>query len=857
MTKEMEMDVDIETKIPHDYTIEHLEKSICRPLKKDEPWYLISSRWFSALKEYLRTRDEVKNPGPIDNRDLFKPGKSNILKTGIQEPMDMTYLPKDLWDYLKSAFGIIDSSHCIRRNVIEEGSPGKSRTMIELYPLELKLCLHGTKEDIKSRTFSRVSRLKDLEETMRNSFNVDSNRESQLWADGQLINPHDPSSASKKYDNTTLDEAGLHSGSVVTLELINADGSWPTSRPRFGAIATRSSKSTPGLCGLMNLGNTCFMNSALQCMSNAPPLTEYFVSEKHWTELNTDNPLGMGGEMAKTYGELIKAMWSGSHTCLSPREFKSAVGKFSPTFSGYQQQDCQELMAFLLDGLHEDLNRVKKKPYIELRQDIDNRPDAIVATESWSNYKKRNDSIIVDTFHGLLKSTLVCPECQLVSVTFDPYCYLSLPLPVKREKPIEVIFVPTTQPSQHDTESTKNGRKSRPSIKINRLMVPKEGTALDICNAVAKVVSESRELDGRIVNPANLTVTEVSDHRFSKIYKSEDSYIQLSDVRVYERLEDHISLPCYIREKKNGSHVLCGAPLFVNLKERTYEALYSAVKNYVMDHYDIIGEKVDGEDEVDSKQTASPLDQGSNQGDIINHHSSSSENTNSLCTSNLDGDASGDCYQFNLTIVNSFGSLEIGKLAKNKPFTAQNCYIAADFKCSLLERTEDDLIVRGNHLKSAASGKSVYNLSECLEQFTTTERLGEHDPWYCPRCKKQQQATKKFDIWSLPKVSIIHLKRFSYSRLWREKLDVFVNFPLYDLDLGQYLINNPKKDKIFYNLIAVANHYGNLGCGHYTAYGKNKETGSWYHFDDSNVSPATEDSLVSKGAYVLFYLRQD
>lgn len=66
-----------------------------------------------------------------------------------------------------------------------------------------------------------------------------------------------------------------------------------------------------------------------------------------------------------------------------------------------------------------------------------------VATEAWSNYRKRNDSIIVDTFHGLLKSTLVCPECSKISVTFDPFCYLSLPLlPVKKERLIEVFLMP-------------------------------------------------------------------------------------------------------------------------------------------------------------------------------------------------------------------------------------------------------------------------------------------------------------------------------------------------------------------------------------------------------------------------------
>ena len=49
---------------------------------------------------------------------------------------------------------------------------------------------------------------------------------------------------------------------------------------------------------------------------------------------------------------------------------------------------------------------------------------------------------------------------------------------------------------------------------------------------------------------------------------------------------------------------------------------------------------------------------------------------------------------------------------------------------------------------------------------------------YCPVCKRHEQATKKFDIWQLPQVLVIHLKRFSYTRYWRDKLDTFVDFPI-------------------------------------------------------------------------------
>lgn len=80
---------------------------------------------------------------------------------------------------------------------------------------------------------------------------------------------------------------------------------------------------------------------------------------------------------------------------MAPRTFKAKLARFAPQFSGFNQHDSQELLAFLLDGLHEDLNRVKNKPYVEAK-DGDGRPDAEVADEYWRNHVARNDSIIVD-----------------------------------------------------------------------------------------------------------------------------------------------------------------------------------------------------------------------------------------------------------------------------------------------------------------------------------------------------------------------------------------------------------------------------------------------------------------------------
>lgn len=180
------------------------------------------------------------------------------------------------------------------------------------------------------------------------------------------------------------------------------------------------------------------MNSALQCLAHTQEIVEYF-SSMHLSctiirrksslfdaggifrdELNRDNPIGMHGQIAETFGILIDKIWEtdSSSMSYSPREFKQTLQRFAPQFSGYQQHDSQELLAFLLDGLHEDLNRVLKKPSVE-KPDWEGGGDkelVELAKKSWDGYTSRNDSVIVDLFQGQYQSTLICPECAKVSL---------------------------------------------------------------------------------------------------------------------------------------------------------------------------------------------------------------------------------------------------------------------------------------------------------------------------------------------------------------------------------------------------------------------------------------------------------
>ncbi|KAH8704599.1 hypothetical protein GQ44DRAFT_777964 [Phaeosphaeriaceae sp. PMI808] len=335
----------------------------------------------------------------------------------------------------------------------------------------------------------------------------------------ELITGKDEKANEEFNELLTLAGAGLTQDQIIVLEEHDekgeyiSDASKATSKSRAGTQANKglqsipnSGRSTPtggaltrgktrngkvrGHVGLANLGNTCYMNSALQCLRSVEELSMYFLSNKWKAEINVDNPIGHKGAIAKVYAGLLGGIYDlGAVSSFSPKNFKQTLGKANSLFSGYGQQDSQEFVSWLVDALHEDLNRVHKKPYRENPDSDDNTfrdPEAIkeLGEIYRDNHKARNNSVAMDLFSGFYKNTMVCPDCDKVSITFDPYSQLTLQLPIEQTWTHTITYIPLYgKPYRLEVDIDKNA-----TIKNLKEYVGKRGGGIPASHLMASEV---------------------------------------------------------------------------------------------------------------------------------------------------------------------------------------------------------------------------------------------------------------------------------------------------------------------------------------------------------------------------------
>jgi ubiquitin carboxyl-terminal hydrolase 4/11/15 len=688
----------------------------------------------------------------------------------------------------------------------------------------------------------------------------------------------------------------------------------------------------PGAIGLQNIGNTCFMNSVLQCLLHCRPLCEYFLSGQHKDEINESNPLGSGGKLVNEFAKLVERVWHHpTERVVTPRELKYVIGQHQPMFMGYQQQDSQELVTFLLDGLHEDLNLVKQKPYTEAIEAND-RPDDVVAKLCWEQHLLRNKSRIVDIFQGQYKSRLRCPHCSKSSVTFDPFMYLSLPIPSQPDLPLLVVF---------------SFAQLEPALPPIRLAVNVFRDSSDLTQAIAAAVSAElpSEYSDAIVTDDIVVFSQSTTFSCFQVMDGSNFYATsslaakrrvfcsfaprilssptagpLSDTPLAKRQRNNsilVSVQTRICPKSKWDRettqrmdlsipidvsVTCitptlgftpvGCPCVVSISNAaTVSELVSLVKRTVI--YSVGSKSKDLFEGIRNGAVVRVVEGGSTVASFALSNTASEALIGSIFSQIFEKDPSRKVQvsvYVDIPIEDqSIAPVDEGDDESASPVAWDDVVSTTQGRVSDYYRTEQSwkhTSVMGM-TSSAAPNLVSTKISDCFRLFSSEEVLGADDQWYCSNCKTHVQASKKIDLWSMPEVLIVHLKRFQYARGFRNKIESTIEFPCADdevLDISEFMPPGALAvhDKsLKYRLFGISNHMGSLYSGHYTALAKlwedpNSPAGrrknvchsdpvsvslyssqEWYSFNDSYVSKMDSVPVPDPSAYLLFYQRID
>nr|XP_027205033.1 ubiquitin carboxyl-terminal hydrolase 10-like isoform X1 [Dermatophagoides pteronyssinus] len=173
------------------------------------------------------------------------------------------------------------------------------------------------------------------------------------------------------------------------------------------------------VAGLSNLGNTCYMNSVLQALFATKPFRDYIMAHHE------------NGQLYSALSRLFKEMSSSiRHGHVNPSQFRSTFIQLESKFNGCEQQDAQEFLSYVINDLHDELNKPKSRS-----RSNNTMIEPKSAQEAWSIYRSRyDDSKLVDIFVGQYASVIKCSYCGNESTCWDPFWDLPLPVPRNRNR---------------------------------------------------------------------------------------------------------------------------------------------------------------------------------------------------------------------------------------------------------------------------------------------------------------------------------------------------------------------------------------------------------------------------------------
>ncbi|CAH1406352.1 unnamed protein product [Nezara viridula] len=777
----------------------------------------------------------------------------------------------------------------------------------------------------------------------------------------------------------------------------------------------------PGVCGLRNLGNTCFMGAGIQCLMATAPIAIALYK----TPSTPNHPL------TNSLADLTRKIWCGRYTTFQPMQFKMALASHFPQFNDFRQHDCQEFLALLLDGLHEQLNTATSKdiacqveteelpekrnvkvstsqstsqdimidcdpkcdgkelhlfkdttrdkksnlekgtnanfcspePYVPLpvtshiekcdnlncdkqlnnkqgillnrdmisvvnntaphitgiedilkeaktsnlnvlvtREEANNelrmecerkgstkeditdditssllspnladitydKTSEVEADSHWQKHLAENKSVVVNTFQGQFKSTVVCSVCKFISVTYEPFMYLSVPLPNAMQKKLKVTFI--GESLKHPTEFL---------LELNKY---------DNVNYLRDqiLIKVGCEVKGPIV------IAEVFDHHIAKVLEDHQliRYLNDSDRSLYafevttlldktalepiddSKVEEYLVDTCCIicledKDSNMKQHADCTCILCES-------CIAASCTHYGGSTFDcpVCRKEINPDEHLKNMKPQSnmtarminiPLvfrvdtvgDGNNNQKNVELFGHPMLVRIPNHCTSEALKEAIASLLPYKepyrLLLVDGQG-LHCSRCMYHSH--CRGCELPDDVSLY----TSDTIAVTftapvkvlptTSSLASLSAQASSLTLYDCIQAFSQSETLDGNNPWFCPQCKQSRCATKTLSVWRYPDYLIVYLKRFVFHNHISTKLEEKVLFPLTGLSLAT------GSD---YDLYACVCHIGGVSAGHYTTYAQHPYTHQWHYFNDSFVSKQSPLEEDYSNAYILFYKKQ-
>ncbi|RWS13269.1 ubiquitin carboxyl-terminal hydrolase 6-like isoform X2 [Dinothrombium tinctorium] len=626
-------------------------------------------------------------------------------------------------------------------------------------------------------------------------------------------------------------------------------------------------------------------------------------SGNKWLE-NNDNVCKKNAE--------IRDFLSKSRSDSKPNEYEQeASGSNARQWSGDEcGKEGEELKGLKrLKDTNVKNNTNQEDRDIAKRQKVNEFDEGITEWKEYLGFNKK--SIIVDTFQGQFKSTIKCSNCCHVSVTFEPFMYLALPLPHALQQQITVTFVDSSKFSYCSREDAfktcvLDVHKYDNVAKLIQLIADQTQTSSNqLCltvlqdNYIVKILDPltlvrnidfNSSLCAFSLNasppppppPSSSTAASSNENDTRALTCS----ICLEDKVSSDLLIHEVSCNCtlcyhcldmlvshYCKDKSTFSCPICTVSLtkddyyaFDLSPTRHNSGTSAANNNHSLIMVPLLFRVCQSDDWEKYKLISYPL-----MLQLINVINGAQlyELVDRLvpypCPYSLhlvDRKVSFECGDFFCRCIkfhskgqqcsrcfnsSACGGCEISRYGQ----VILNCEdtIALQFDTSFdLSSYPSENVIEN---KPMSMSKECLTLNDCLNAFSQTETLDDDNPWFCPNCTSNQRARKSLSIWRCPDTLMVYLKRFVFHEMQSIKVDDPVSFPINSLDLSPF-IKGPKDDHI-YHLQSLICHSGGVNSGHYTSFAKHS-SGDWYYFNDEIVSKQEPDGKDER-AYILFYQR--